>query len=99
MCYIVNHTVILPLCAPAKSPCAESVEARLFINLSVSGLGEHAAARDVLERDLLWLLDRDPATLGADQRQAREYVAQVVRDNQSRRKRSPSSKKSSGKKK
>ncbi len=26
------------------------------------------------ERDLLWLLDRDPATLGADQRKIREYV-------------------------
>jgi hypothetical protein len=25
------------------------------------------------------LLDRDPATLGADQRKAREYVAQVVK--------------------
>ncbi len=33
-----------------------------------------------LERDLFWLLDRDPATLGADQRQIREYVAGVVKD-------------------
>jgi hypothetical protein len=43
-------------------------------------LGEREAARAVLERDLRWLLDRDPATLGADQRKIREYVAQVVKD-------------------
>jgi hypothetical protein len=42
-------------------------------------LGEYAAARAVLERDLLWLLDRDPATLSADQRTFREYLAN--RDN------------------
>jgi hypothetical protein len=29
-----------------------------------------------VERDLLWLLDRDPATLGANQHQIREMVAE-----------------------
>jgi hypothetical protein len=33
----------------------------------------------VLERDLLWLLDRNPVTLGADQRKIREQVAQVAK--------------------
>ncbi len=41
-------------------------------------LGENEAARDVLERDLLWLLDRDPDTLGPEQRKIREMVAQAV---------------------
>jgi tetratricopeptide (TPR) repeat protein len=41
-------------------------------------LGKRAAARALLERDLLWLLDRDPDSLGAQQRQIREQVAQVV---------------------
>jgi hypothetical protein len=39
-------------------------------------MGEHGAARQVLERDLIWLLDRDPATLGADQRRVREWIAE-----------------------
>jgi hypothetical protein len=42
-------------------------------------LEERAAARAVLERHLLWLLDCDPATLGADQRKAREYVAEAFK--------------------
>jgi hypothetical protein len=42
-------------------------------------LGEREAAQVVIERDLLWLLDRDPATLGADQRKILEYVAQVFK--------------------
>ena len=50
-----------------------------WVCLTLQELGEHAAARAVLERDLLWLLDRDPATLGADQRKAREYVAGEVK--------------------
>jgi hypothetical protein len=33
----------------------------------------------VLERDLLWLLDRDPAKLGADQRKIRALVSDVVK--------------------
>ncbi len=48
---------------------------------TLEDLGEREAARAVLERDLLWLLDRDPATLGADQRQIREYVARQVKKN------------------
>ena len=47
--------------------------------LTLRDLGDHAAARAVLKRDLLWLLDRDPATLGADQRKIRDYVAEVVK--------------------
>jgi hypothetical protein len=41
-------------------------------------LGEHTAARRILERDLLWLLARDPDTLGAEQRKIREYVKKVA---------------------
>jgi len=40
-------------------------------------LREEESARAVLERDLQWLLDRDPDTLGADQRRIREMVAQL----------------------
>ncbi len=58
---------------PATSNAAWS----LFRTLQ--DLGEREAARAVLERDLRWLLDRDPATLGADQCKIREYVAQVVK--------------------
>ncbi len=50
--------------------------------LTLHDLGEEQAARAVLEHDLLWLLDRDPATLGADQRKIREYVAQVVKESE-----------------
>ena len=46
---------------------------------SLHELGERDAARAILERDLLWLLGRDPATLGADQRRVREMVASLVR--------------------
>jgi tetratricopeptide (TPR) repeat protein len=35
-------------------------------------------ARTVLRQDLLWLLDCDPASLGARERKVREHVAQVV---------------------
>ncbi len=45
---------------------------------TLQDLGEAVAAQAVLEHDLLWLLDRDPGTLGADQRAVREYVAGVV---------------------
>ncbi len=48
--------------------------------LTLYSLGEAAAARGVLNRNLLWLLDRDPATLGANQRNIREHVAQTVKD-------------------
>ena len=55
-----------------------------------------AAARAVLERDLLWLLDRDPATLGADQRKIREYVARPSRITCQGKRRFPSGNESSG---
>jgi hypothetical protein len=47
--------------------------------LTLRDLGERSAARAVLERDLLWLIDRDPATLGAGQRKIREMVAEAVK--------------------
>jgi hypothetical protein len=40
---------------------------------------DYAGVREVLERDLLWLLARDPATLSADQRKVREVTDQLVR--------------------
>ena len=43
-------------------------------------LGDREAARAVLDGDLRWLLDRDPATFGADQRKIREIVADVVKE-------------------
>ena len=42
-------------------------------------LGEPAAARDILQRDLLWLLDRDAASLDATQRAIREFVSQTMK--------------------
>jgi hypothetical protein len=44
-------------------------------------LGEHGAEGIVLKRDLLWLLDRDPGTLGSEQCTVREYVAEAVKKN------------------
>jgi tetratricopeptide (TPR) repeat protein len=41
-------------------------------------LGDSDSAGTVLETDLLWLLDRDPASLGADQRRIREMVSQIT---------------------
>ena len=46
---------------------------------TLQDLGERAAALAIPERDLLWLLDRDPATLGTKQRQVRENVAPAVK--------------------
>lgn len=37
-------------------------------------------AKAVFENDLLWLLDRDPATLGANQQQIRGMIIQLIRD-------------------
>jgi hypothetical protein len=37
-------------------------------------------AKAVFENDLFWLLDRDPATLGAYQQQIREMIIQLIRD-------------------
>jgi hypothetical protein len=50
-----------------------------WLCFTLHDLGEHNSARAVLQRDLLWLLDRNPATLGAMQRKIREYVAEVVK--------------------
>jgi tetratricopeptide (TPR) repeat protein len=41
-------------------------------------LGDSDSARTILENDLLWLLDRDPASLGAAQRRIREMVRQIA---------------------
>jgi len=46
---------------------------------TLQDLGERDVARAILERDLLWLLRRDPASLGAEQRNIREMVASLVR--------------------
>jgi hypothetical protein len=43
--------------------------------------GELPTGLAVLERDLLWLLDCDPATLSTDQRTVREYVARAIKEN------------------
>jgi tetratricopeptide (TPR) repeat protein len=50
----------------------------LFIALQDSS--DDAAARRVLNRDLRWLLDRNPTTLDAGQQKIREYVAQAAKD-------------------
>jgi tetratricopeptide (TPR) repeat protein len=47
----------------------------LFFTLHARG--DSIGARTVLKNNLLWLLDRDPASLGADQRQIRELVSQI----------------------
>jgi tetratricopeptide (TPR) repeat protein len=49
--------------------------------LTLQNLGHVKAARAVVQRDLRWLLDRDPSTLGADQRNLRERVANWVKAN------------------
>jgi hypothetical protein len=49
------------------------------LSRTLEDLGQHAAASAVLDRDLKWLLDRDPAGLGAAQREIRGYVAKVVK--------------------
>jgi len=41
-------------------------------------LSDSDRARTILENDLLWLLDRDPASLGADQQQIREQVKEAI---------------------
>ena len=48
--------------------------------LTLRELGDFEAALTILKLDLLWLLDRDSATLGADQRKVRDMVAQVVKE-------------------
>ena len=48
---------------------------------TLRALSELEAKQVVLRRDLLWLLDRDAATLGTDQRTVRGYVAQAIKEN------------------
>ncbi len=43
---------------------------------TLQDLGERDAARAIFERDLLWLLRRDPATLDADQRKIRDLIVE-----------------------
>jgi len=62
----------------AEHPDTSASAWNLFVSLHK--LDERAAARAVLERDLLWLLDRDPATFGADQRRIRGEVAEAVKE-------------------
>ena len=42
-----------------------------------TAMGDSVGGRIVLETDLLWLLDRDPASLGADQQKIRERILQL----------------------
>ena len=37
-------------------------------------------AKAVLETDLRWILDRDPAALGAYQQQIREMILQMIEE-------------------
>jgi tetratricopeptide (TPR) repeat protein len=60
-----------------EHPAASISAWNLFRTLQ--DLGEHEKARALLQRDLLWLIDRTPATLSAHQRNIREWVAQQVR--------------------
>ena len=46
---------------------------------TLNKIDDPARARTILETDLLWLLDRDPASLGADQRRIREWIEEVMR--------------------
>ncbi|MEA3323612.1 MAG: tetratricopeptide repeat protein [Euryarchaeota archaeon] len=45
---------------------------------TLAKIDDPVRARTVLENDLIWLLDRDPASLGADQRWIREMVSQIT---------------------
>jgi len=58
---------------PDTSTCAW----RLFRTLQ--DLGELGEGLGVLERDLLWLVNRDATILGADQRAIRKYVARAIK--------------------
>ena len=46
----------------------------------IDKIGDINAARTILKEHLLWLLDCDPASLGADQRQIREMVVQITKE-------------------
>jgi hypothetical protein len=47
--------------------------------LTFCALKDLVSARALLDRDLLWLSERDPATLNADQRKIREYVLRLTK--------------------
>jgi tetratricopeptide (TPR) repeat protein len=59
----------------AEHPHTSAAAWSLFSTLDK--IGDIDAAGTVLVDDLLWLLDRDPASLGADQRQIREMIVQM----------------------
>jgi hypothetical protein len=46
--------------------------------LILTELNDLNAAGWLLQNDLRWLLDRDPASLGADQRKIRGWVAKIL---------------------
>jgi tetratricopeptide (TPR) repeat protein len=50
-----------------------SISAWNLLN-TLSEMGEVDEAKKILENDLVWLLDRDPESLGADQRKIREMI-------------------------
>lgn len=62
----------------AKHPHTSVAAWSLFFTLDK--IGDIDAARMILKEHLLWLLDRDPASLGADQRQIREMVVQITKE-------------------
>lgn len=43
---------------------------------TLSKMDDAKSAKDILERDLIWLLERDPQRLSSDQRKIREMVAE-----------------------
>ena len=45
---------------------------------TVCEIGDSAGAEKVLENDLLWLLNRDPESIGADQQQIREMLTPLT---------------------
>lgn len=49
-----------------------------YLFLTFLGLREYPAALTVLERDLLWLLKRDPGSLSSAQREIRDYIAKSI---------------------
>jgi len=51
-----------------------------WLCLTLQALGEHTEVWTVLRGDLLWLVDRNPATLGAAQREALEWVNKVMKE-------------------
>ena len=48
--------------------------------VTLSELGDNTRAVDILNKDLLWLLKCDPASLGANQQQIRGRIIQVKRE-------------------